>query len=232
LESHRSKAEGLKEFARELLTVVAGIIIAIGLGQVVDAFHWQESVVEARDSLRQELNANDAFYAYRVAVSPCVGQRLAELNGIVEDAAAGRRVAPVGDLTLHLGDLMADDVWQSERAAQTLVHLPKKEFERFSRTYSQQIDIRAWLNQEIDAWAGLRVLEGDPNRLSPSDLALVRNQIQIARSLNFLVALNSDVELKANAALGVPKIEADQAAVRKTCAPLKRAPPSLPYTTY
>ncbi len=233
LENGRQKgAHGIMSFARELLIVVVGVVIAIGLGQAVDAAHWRDSVAEARDSLRNELRANDDFYAFRVAVSACVGRRLAELNSITEDAAAHRQVAPVGDLTLHIGSLLADDVWQSERAGQTLVHLPKAELERFSRTYSQQIDIRAWLNRETELWAGIRLLEGAPGRLTPSDITLVRKSIQEARATNYLVTLNAAEQLEINAALGVTKTEAKPAEIAAACAPLLRAPPARPFTTY
>jgi len=226
------RLHGLIEFARELLIVVAGVVIAIGLSQMVDNARWQDSVPEARDSLRHELQSNDEFYAFRIAANDCVGRRLAELSSITEDVAAHRKVAPVGDLTLHLGSLLADDVWQSQRAGQTLVHFPKSELEQYSSSYSQQIDIRAWLNEETDLWAGIRLLEGDPGRLAPSDITLVRKSIQAARATNRLIVVNAAVELKTNVALGVPGVNAKPADLSTACAPLSRAMPTRPYTTF
>jgi hypothetical protein len=216
------------ESARELLIVVAGVVIAIALGQVVDAAHWRDSVLEARESLRHELHDNSGFYEFRIAANDCVARRLAELDGVVEDVAAHRKVAPVGDLTPHVGDLLADDVWQSERSAQTLTRFPRKELEQFSATYSQQIDMRAWLNREVESWAAIRLLQGDPSRLAASDLTLVRDGIQSARALNYLVVVNARKELKTNAALGVPRATAEAADVARVCAPLARAAPKLP----
>jgi hypothetical protein len=228
----RKPPRGLLEFGRELLIVVAGVVIAIGLGQTVDAAHWHDNVSEARDSLRHELHDNGEFYEFRIVANDCVARRLAELDRIAEDLAAHRKVGPVGDLTPHLGHLLADDVWQSERSAQTLTHFPRKELEQFSATYSQQIDMRGWLNREIEFWAGIRLLQGDPTRLTASDLTLIRNGIQSARALNYLVVVNARKQLKTNAGLGVPKAKADPADLAGVCAPLSRAAPRLPYTTY
>jgi hypothetical protein len=228
----KKPGRGVMEFTRELLIVVAGVVIAIGLGQVVDAAHWRDAVAEARASLRNELHDNGEFYEFRIAANACVARRLAELSSIAEDVAAHRKLEPVGDLTPHLGHLLEDDVWQSERSAQTLTHFPRKEMERYSASYSQQIDMRAWLNREIDFWAGIRLLQGDPSRLAPSDLTLVRNSLQSARALNYLVVINAKKELATNSALGVPRAEADAADLAAVCAPLSRAAPSLPYTTY
>lgn len=42
-----------------------------------------------------------------------------------------------------------------------------------------------------DAWATLRILEGDPNRLGQGDVAMLRNALQQARNFSFLIAVNS-----------------------------------------
>jgi hypothetical protein len=174
----------------------------------------------------------DEFYVFRVAMNECVAQRLSQLNDIVESAAEHKETEPVGDLTLHIGQLLSDDSWQSERAAQTLVHFPASERERYSSTYGQQVDIRSWINQELAVWAAIRILQGNPNRLSASDLTLIRQNIQIARSLNYLIVHNSGDQLSRASTLGLPKVKAPAEQVRVACAPLKRAPPSIPYTTY
>ncbi len=233
LEIHKPKAaHSLREFVTELLTIVAGIIIAICLEQAVEALHWRHQVTEGREALRRELQETDGFYTFRIAANDCVAHRLEELDGVLEQVAAHQRVEPVGDLTPHLGHLLADDIWQSQRSAQTLVHFPKGELAQYSAIYSQQVDIRAWLNREIEVWSAIRLLQGDPNRLSPSDITLIRNNIQIARVMNFLVVINGRTQLDKAAKLGAPTAAADPDEVRAVCTPLKRALPVIPYTTY
>jgi hypothetical protein len=184
------------------MTIVAGIVIAIGLEQAVETLHWHEKVKAAREALRHELQRADEFYAFRVAINECVAQRLSQLNDIVESAA------------------------------QTLVHFPASERERYGSTYGQQIDIRSWMNEELAVWAAIRILQGNPDRLSASDLTLIRQNIQIARSLNYLIVVNARDQLSRASALGLPKVKAPAEQVRVACEPLKRAAPSIPYTTY
>ncbi len=51
---HKPKtAHSLREFATELLSIVAAIIIAIALEQTVEAIHWRHWVAAARESLRR-----------------------------------------------------------------------------------------------------------------------------------------------------------------------------------
>jgi hypothetical protein len=221
-----------KSFFVHIATIVIGLLIAVGLEQAVETIHWHKQVRTARDVLRQELLEANRFYEFRVAVNECVAQRLAQLNNIVESAAEHANLEPVGDLSLHIGHLLTDDAWQSERAAQTLVHFSAAERESYGTIYGQQIDIRNWLIQELSVWAAIRLLQGNPGRLSTSDITLIRQNLQIARTLNFLIVVNATQQLSRASELGLPKVDARAEEVRETCAPLKRTAPSRPYTTY
>ena len=155
-----------------------------------------------------------------------------ELNEIVESVAEHHETQPVGDLTLHLGELLADDAWQSEKFAQTAVHLTAGELQQYGLIYAQQTDIRTWMNQETSVWAAIRLLQGNPNRLAPNDITLIRQHIQIARSLNYLIVANSRDQVTRISRLGVAKVAADPDRVRLACIPLKRSTSSVPYTTF
>lgn len=50
-------AKNWKEFFIELGTIVLGIVIAIALEQLVEAWHWQSEVVEARKAIIAEMTA-------------------------------------------------------------------------------------------------------------------------------------------------------------------------------
>lgn len=233
LEIHKPKAtHTLRDFLIELLTIVTGIFIAISLEQAVESIHWHHKAAAARESLRDELRSASGFYAFRVAASECVAQRLTQLNQIVESVADKQDTRPVGDLTLHLGQLLSDDAWQSEKAAGAAAHLTRAELQDYSHLYAQQSDMRVWMNQETYAWAALRVLEGNPGRLATTDVTLVRQNLQVARSLNFLIVVNAKDQLALISKLGAQPETVDAARVATACAPLKREPPSLPFTRF
>jgi hypothetical protein len=233
LEIHKPKpSHSLSEFAIELFTIVVGIVIALGLEQAVDSHHWHQKAETARDSIKVELRSDAAFYQFRIQVNECVARRLKQLNDIAEDVAARRRVETVGDLTIHLGHVLTDDAWQAEKSAQTAAHFSVEELQQYSLVYAQQTDIRVWMNQETYVWAALRLLEGDPMRLAASDLTVVRNNIQVARSLNRLIAVNAVDQLDRISKLGVAKVTVDEEWVRASCMPLKRTAPAVPYTNF
>lgn len=232
MDIHKPKpVHSLREFLSEIAVVVCGIAIALSGEQAIEALHWSEKVSVGRESLKRELADTAGFFEFRVRSSDCVGRRLAELNQITDDITAHRHAQPLGDISLHLGKLIPDDAWQAERASQSPTHFPRRELDQFSRIYSQQIDMRYWVNKEIEAWSVIRTLEGDPNRLSASDLTAIRSNIQLARSYNYLISLNSAEQLKRMAALNI-KRSYREPPDRSVCAPLRRATPSLPYSLY
>jgi hypothetical protein len=228
LEIHRPKAvHGWREFLMEIGIIVIGVLIALAAEQLVEWARWQEKIAVGRDAIHKEIAANGTYYAFRVTTGPCVVRRLNQLAEITEQLALDSRAPPIHFAGLHIGNLIIDNAWQAERAEQTLTHFPRGELDRLSQFYAQQEDIRIWVEKEEETWATLRLLEGNPNRLGPTDISALRNALQQARNLNFLMALNSQVELDQARSLGVaiPMPRAgglNDLDVKRACAPLDR----------
>jgi hypothetical protein len=221
---HRPKPlHGLREVLVEIGVIVIGVMIALAAEQLVEWAHWQERVRTGRREIHAEVAADAAFYGFRTTTEPCVVRRLNQLAEITEARAAGTRVTPVHFAGIHLGFLVSDNNWQAERAEQTLTHLPRAELEDLSQFYAQAGVMKMWVEKEEDAWATLRILEGDPNRLGQGDVAMLRNALQQARNFSFLIALNSKEQLDLAHKLGVKVPEPDATYVKRTCAPLDRS---------
>ena len=74
-------------------------------------------------------------------------------------------------------------------------------------------------------------MEGDPDRLSASDLTAIRGALQQARSFNYLISLNAGDQIARMKALGISPRPLDRD-INTACAPLRRAPPALPYSVF
>lgn len=84
---HKIKpVHGWKEFLNEILIIVIGVLIALGLEQVVEEVHWQNKVADAEQRLKTEETANFGFAAEQVIVTPCI---LAQLNRIRDHVISG-----------------------------------------------------------------------------------------------------------------------------------------------
>jgi hypothetical protein len=220
---HRPKPlHGLKEMAVEIGIIVIGVIIALAAEQAVEWVHWQEKVEHGRHEIHREIADNSAFNNFRATVEPCVARRLTELSAITEAIAAHQKVAPVHFAGLHIGFLVSSDTWEAERAEQTLTHLPRSEQDGLTAFYAQQADIKVWVEKEESSWATLRMLEGDPNRLGPADVSLLRNALQQSRNFNFLISLNSREQMDRARKLGVAIPPPPKGYVARACEALDR----------
>ena len=220
---HRPKPlHGLPEIAVEIGIIVIGVVIALAAEQAVEWTRWQEKVDHGRKEIHREIADNSAFNNFRAVVEPCVARRLTELSQITEAIAAKQKTAPVHFAGLHIGFLVSDNSWEAERSEQTLTHLPRSEQDGLSAFYAQEADIKDWDEKEEEAWATLRMLEGDPNRLGAGDVPLLRNALQQARNFNFLIAINARDQMALARELGVKIPPPPTGYVQRTCVALDR----------
>ena len=228
MDIHKPKPwHGWREFLKEYLIIVVGVLTALAAEQAVEWARWQEKIGVGRDAVHKEIAANGTYYSFRVTTGPCIVRRLNQLAEVTEQLGLHKHVEPIRFAGLHIGNLIIDNAWQAERAEQTLTHFPRQELDGLSQFYAQQDDIRVWVEKEEQTWATLRMLEGDPNRLGPGDISALRNALQEARNLNFLMTLNSQVQLQQARGLGVaipvPRAgDANALDVKRACAPLER----------
>ena len=85
---------GWREFAGEVGVIVLGVVIALGLEQAVESWHWHDRVDHAVAALGFEVAETLGQGQERLNVARCVDRRLDELASIVDDVSrTGRLVA-------------------------------------------------------------------------------------------------------------------------------------------
>jgi hypothetical protein len=202
---HLPKAlHDLPEVLREVGIIVVGIVIAILLEQGVELLHWRREVHLARAALHDEMRNADRVFSFRVAVAPCVARRLDALEAVTEKVALHQPVPRLGPVMPDVGNAFNDNIWESYRAAQTLTHFDDTELRRLSLFYLQLGNVRVFNFDETRSLEALRVLQGDPGRLGPADVAGLRVAIQQLRFDNAIISGIANDELAYAKALRVP----------------------------
>ena len=80
---------GWREFAGEVGIIVLGVLIALGLEQVVEAQQWRDKVNRALDSMRIELADDDGPQAYaRELIGECLDKRITSIRDGADTAPA------------------------------------------------------------------------------------------------------------------------------------------------
>lgn len=167
-------AEEGRSLLLEMVSVIAGVLIALLVDQLADDWREQRRVTEFRQILREEMRFNTGWYAYRVAVAPCVERIIDRLDSHVEALAAKRPVAPLDMPVITLGGRLDDQAWNALQASGSLPKFPLAEQKMLSGVYSQQNDIREWQASEGEDWVVLSLVNKPPATLTPADISQLR----------------------------------------------------------
>jgi hypothetical protein len=89
---------GWRAFSFEFVTIVLGVLVALGAQELAQDFHWRRQVKETRQALDAELARDLAAFDQRYNNRPCISARLAELKRWVESIDAGRPLTLEGEI--------------------------------------------------------------------------------------------------------------------------------------
>jgi hypothetical protein len=204
MEVHKPKPwHNLRELAKEVAIIVVGVLIALAAEQTAEMLRWRAAVGAGRETLHKEIAFNNGYFRDRITIAPCMDRRLAALTALVADAAAGKPPnGPDGPRPMIPGRLTLVSAWNAEQASQTLTHFPREELTKLGSYYDLLQSVRGWIEQENDAWASLGAL-AYKGPIGPQDVALLRRDLQRARSLEYLTVLNARRELLSGRGFGV-----------------------------
>jgi len=164
---------GVREFLKEYLIIVVGVLTALGAEAGVEAYRWQERTQQTEDHLRQKVHNVTVNIAGRRALQPCVDAMLDRLQSALETSGDGWR-APFVIRTRYQqaivvapkGSWGAED-WNAAVGDGTANHLPKRELLTYGRFFETVAAFKRTNEQETDDLAELNSL-ASVRRLDPA----------------------------------------------------------------
>ena len=211
---------GWRQFVGEVGVIVLGVLIAIALEQLVETIHWQGQVRDARGAIGDDMSQTNRAFAFRVAAHDCIAARLIKLNEIIERSARHQPVPHLGEVMPDIGNALFQNAWQTSRASQTLAHFDRRKLRLYGSYYVGIDSVTSFYGHEVDALTVLRVLEGDPGRLGPSDISGLRVAVRQAMFDNDLIASIAQDSLDTAKSLGVDVPQANRTRLADVCRPL------------
>jgi hypothetical protein len=211
---------GWREFAGEVGVIVLGVLIAIALEQMVEAIHWRGQVRDARAAIAEDMGQTNRAFAFRAAAHDCIATRLNKLNDIIEQSAKHQPVPQVGEVMPDIGNALFQNAWQTSRASQTLTHFDRRTLRLYGSYYVSVDSVTAFLAHEVDDLTVLKILQGDPGRLGPSDISGLRVAVRRAMFDNDLIASIAQDALDTSKSLGVAVPRANPSRLAEVCRPL------------
>jgi len=142
---------GVRDFLIHLLTITAGLLIALGLEAGVEAFHHRHQRLEAEAMIRDEIKSN----AEKIEQSePQFKEELAGMNRVLQtldSLSQGKNpgVLEEKDFVFHQSP-MQDAAWRTAASTGALSYMNYVQVERFSEAYKEQDQLEAMERQTLD----------------------------------------------------------------------------------
>ncbi len=202
MDIHKPKPwHGWREFLKEYLIIVVGVLTALGAEQVVAKARDAQLAQETRATARAELKGTFAAFANRRATQTCIDRRLDEVARLL---AASERpdYRPPTWIGRPQEAVYSSASWDAAAQGGRVALLSQNEQAAFGKVYSGLHDLAGLQRDEQKAWADIRQLEDQPH-LDPQMRASVRSALQQARLANWNVRVDFEQSAVMAERLGV-----------------------------
>ena len=209
MEIHKPKPwHGWREFLKEYLIIVVGVLTALAAEQAVEWLHWRHQVEVAQGSLSFDLKRAVAWAGAQQIVSPCVGARLDQMETLLEQAQATGRLPEVGRIPRNGRATWLLRSWPALTSSQVLGHMSNREqisLAGLAAAVEGAHNSAANLDSE---WEALRTLAGPARAISGSEVSAFRRAVFAAREQAFGLRVASErIETFARQTELVPEAE-------------------------
>ncbi|THD65263.1 hypothetical protein [Phenylobacterium sp.] len=195
MEIHKPKPwHGVREFLKEYLIIVVGVLTALGAEQVAELAHQAAEVHEARASLQAEIKANISVIVWGIEEDRCL---LSQMDAYGAWARGGPKPARLRSILPQFGTSSWDTV-----KASAVTHMPLHERLMLAELY----DGLANQQKVIDLQrSNSLVLFGahERNALNPSDAGRVLDAVANERAMADFYTGNGKALLAKAADMGV-----------------------------
>jgi hypothetical protein len=179
VEIHKPKPwHGFREFLKEYLIIVVGVLTALAAEAVVEQLHWRHETAVAREAVAFDLRRALGWSGGQDAQTPCVAARLEELADILDKARLTKTLPALGTSPPPGQASWNMRSWSALVAGQTLAHMPNRE-QTLLAGIANRLD---YLYRERDEsgveWATLSNMFGPARSVSDAELAQLDASLQ------------------------------------------------------
>ena len=212
MDIHKPKPwHGFREFLKEYLIIVVGVLTALGGEQVVERLHRQTEVTEAREALQAELAANGRTGGFVGVEVGCLDEQLAPY-----DAWAKGGPHP-GELRASF-PTFASSTWDVVKSG-AVPHMPLNERLAYSRYYDGVRNSGYAAETSRNIYLRLNGLSKH-DALTPEEVRRLVEDLSQARLMGRVRAMNAAGLVDAARALGVspaPYTDGGKANLTRIC---------------
>lgn len=188
---------GLPEFLNEILIIVVGVLIALGLEQFVDGMHWRHKVGQAERNMRVELARDRTDAAQYAILAPCTDAYLDRMRDdlLRHDDADLTRLSGLGEP--FVTEPWTGTAWEAAVASQIGDHMATDRFLNYAEAFRRadlmkdvQFRLRDHFAAAMVGRFGLAGAPGQADELTAAEQ--LRRDITLARAITSDFVANTD----------------------------------------
>jgi hypothetical protein len=188
---------GWRVFFGEVGIIVLGVLIALGAGQLADAWQWQQQVKQAKELFKQEMDSATANAYMQLAIESCLTNRLEEIEKELSQPAGdwksmaqelnwrGAQVPVPRTPKPYYGSsgysLITTEGWNNALASGTINHMSYKQGIMLARAYASAKQLSDHQSEERAAAARLLPLATDRFLSADSRVSMIQTISDIRR---------------------------------------------------
>jgi len=184
--------KSLKDFLVHLGIVTLGILIALGLEQLVEAHHRSKIAAEAVAGFHREISDDEQQVKEVLASLPQLQAKIKEAIDLVNSATADGPITYPG-VSL---DVISTASWDTAIATQALNELPYQAVSRYAGAYGT---LRLFADEEqagLSAWQNLHRFGTDPKALGKEQRSALIEELRRYDSALMIIELAGKGTLK------------------------------------
>ena len=164
----------VKDFLMHIGIVTIGILIALGLEQLVEARHRAHLAYEAVEGFRHELTSDSADVNEVLASNPAVRKKIAEWIADLSTAAPHEMDIYPG---VHF-NIMPTASWDTAMATQALSEIPYERAHLYAIAYDLLHTFVDVQRRGLSDWQDLRVFGKDPAAMTPEQRKILIERLR------------------------------------------------------
>jgi hypothetical protein len=222
MEIHKPKAwHGWREFLKEYVIIVVGVLTALAAEQGVEWLHWRHEVEVEREALHSEIRYNLTTAAFRQSQQACIDARLKQIAEVFRRHARGEPLKLTGQVARPPLWTATTGSWDIAVAGQALGHMRQKEKLAYSDAFGTFKAFSSLRNDEDNGWRRLALLDR-ADLLDAGDWSRLRETWgELVGMSSRMHSITSDILTNMTMGERPGVISGDEPALRQAfCAPL------------